>query len=60
MNLASALTLHELSRAIGQLAASPDEFTQKSLMQKSGEIMADIFGNDLQKSETATEIEHFR
>lgn len=42
---------------MGQLSASPDEFAQKSLMQKGGEIMADIFGSDLQKSETATEIE---
>lgn len=49
--------IRELARTMGQLAASPDEFAQKSLMQKGGEIMADIFGRDLQKSETATEIE---
>ena len=49
--------LRELSRTIGELAANPDQFTQKSLMQKSGEIMADLFGEDMQTSETETEIE---
>lgn len=49
--------LRELSRTIGELSASPDQFTQKSLMQKSGEIMADLFGEDMQTSETETEIE---
>ena len=27
------------------MAASPDKFRQKSLMEKSGEIMADLFGD---------------
>lgn len=49
--------LRELSRTIGELSASPDQYTQKSLMQKSGEIMADLFGEDMQTSETETEIE---
>lgn len=49
--------LRELSRTIGELSANPDEFTQKKLMQKSGEIMADLFGEDMQTSETETEIE---
>ena len=49
--------LRELSRTIGELSASPDSFTQKSLMEKSGEIMADLFGEDMQTSETETEIE---
>ena len=49
--------LRELSRTIGELSANPDQFTQKSLMQKSGEIMADLFGEDMQTSETETEIE---
>ena len=49
--------LRELSRTIGELAANQDQFTQKSLMQKSGEIMADLFGEDMQTSETETEIE---
>lgn len=39
------------------MAASPDKFHQKSLMQKSGEIMADLFGEDMKTDETETEIE---
>lgn len=49
--------LRELSRTIGELSANPDKFTQKSLMQKSGEIMADLFGEDMETNETETEIE---
>lgn len=49
--------LRELSRTIGELSASPDKFTQKSLMEKSGEIMADLFGEEMQTNETETEIE---
>lgn len=49
--------LRELSRTIGELSANPDKFAQKSLMQKSGEIMADLFGDDMQTNETETEIE---
>ena len=49
--------LRELSRTIGELSANPDKFAQKSLMQKSGEIMADLFGDDMQTDETETEIE---
>ena len=44
-------------QTIGELSANPDQFTQKSLMQKSGEIMADLFGEDMQTNETETEIE---
>lgn len=39
------------------MAASPDKFRQKSLMQKSGEIMADLFGEDMKTDEAETEIE---
>ena len=49
--------LRELSRTIGELSANPDKYAQKSLMQKSGEIMADLFGEDMQTDETETEIE---
>lgn len=49
--------LRELSRTIGEMSANPDEFKQKSLMQKSGEIMADLFGEDMQTTDTETEIE---
>ena len=49
--------LLELSRTIGELSASPDKYGQKSLMQRSGDIMADLFGEDLQTNGTETEIE---
>ena len=49
--------LRELSRTIGEMSANPDKFRQKSLMEKSGEIMADLFGEDLQTDETSTELE---
>lgn len=47
----------ELSRTIGELSANPDKYAQKSLMQKSGDIMADLFGEELHTSGTETEIE---
>ena len=49
--------LRELSRTIGELSANPDKYAQKSLMEKSGDIMADLFGEDMQTNETETEIE---
>ena len=49
--------LRELSRTIGEMSANPDKFRQKTLMQKSGEIMADLFGEDMQTTGTETEIE---
>lgn len=49
--------LRELSRTIGEMAKNPDEFKQKSLMQRSGEIVEDLFGDDFQTNETETEIE---
>ena len=49
--------LRELSRTIGEMSANPDKFRQKSLMEKSGEIMADLFGEDMKTDETETEIE---
>lgn len=49
--------LQELSRTIGEMSANPDQFKQKTLMQKSGEIMADLFGEDMQTTDTETEIE---
>ena len=41
--------LRELSRTIGEMSANPDRFKQKTLMQKSGEIMADLFGERMCK-----------
>lgn len=49
--------LRELTRTIGEMAKSPDEYHQKALMQKSGEIMENLFGEALSTSETETEIE---
>lgn len=49
--------LRELARTIGEMTKNPDEYQQKSLMQKSGEIMENLFGDALSTSETETEIE---
>lgn len=49
--------LRELSRTINEMSNNPDEFKQKSLMQKSGEIIEDLFGKDMETSDTETEIE---
>ena len=49
--------LRELSRTIKEMSNNPDEFKQKSLMQKSGEIIEDLFGKDMETSDTETEIE---
>ena len=47
--------LRELQRTIGEMAKSPDEFQQKSLMQKSGEIVDDLFGDSFATNETETQ-----
>ena len=49
--------LRELSRTISEMTKNPDKFKQKSLMQRSGEIVDDLFGDDFQTDETETEIE---
>lgn len=49
--------IRELSRTIGELSASTSEHAQKSLMQKSGEIIADLLDDDLQTTDTETSIE---
>ena len=49
--------IRELSRTVVQLSESPDEFAQKSLMQKSGEIVSDLLGEDMKTSDTETSIE---
>ncbi len=49
--------LRDLQRTIGAMAKNPDEYQQKSLMQKSGEIVDDLFGDSLSTNETETEIE---
>ena len=49
--------LHELQRTIADMAQSPDKTQQKSLMEKSGKIVDDLFGDAFTTSETETEIE---
>jgi hypothetical protein len=49
--------IRELSRSIKELSLAKDKAVQKSLMQKSGELIADIFDDDLQTSDTETSIE---
>lgn len=49
--------IRELSRTVSELAEIKDEDKQKSLMQKSGEIMADLLGEDMQTTDTETTVE---
>ncbi|MDR2651715.1 MAG: ORF6N domain-containing protein [Prevotellaceae bacterium] len=49
--------IRELSRTIAELSENTDDFRQKSLMQKGGEIIADILGDDLKTTDTETSIE---
>jgi hypothetical protein len=49
--------IRELSRTVAELSEAKDEFAQKSLMQKGGEIIADILGDDLKSTDTETSIE---
>ena len=49
--------IRELSRTIKELSVVPDKAQQKSLMQKSGELITEIFDDDLQTSDTETTIE---
>ncbi len=49
--------IRELSRSIKELSTVQDKAGQKSLMHKSGELIAEIFDDDLQASDTETSIE---
>lgn len=49
--------IRELSRSIKELSVVQDKVEQKSLMQKSGELIAEIFDDDLQASDSETSIE---
>lgn len=46
--------IRDLQRTVAQLSKNPDESVQKQLMQKSGDIMADILGSELQTTDTET------
>lgn len=49
--------IRELSRTIAALPQTEDKTVQKSLMQKGGELISDILGNDLNTTESETELE---
>ena len=49
--------IRALSRSIKELSIVQNKAEQKSLMQKSGDIIAEIFDDDLQTSNTETSIE---
>ena len=49
--------MRELSRTVSDLAASKDQFSQKSLMQKSGEILADLLDDGMQTTDSETTLE---
>ena len=49
--------IRELTRTVSELSGATEETKQKSLMQKSGEIMNDILGSSLNTSDTETTIE---
>jgi hypothetical protein len=49
--------IRELAHTVAQLAETKEKFKQQSLMQKSGEIMADILGEDMKTTDTETSIE---
>jgi hypothetical protein len=49
--------IRELARTVSELSEATEDFKQKSLMQKGGEIIADILGDDLKTTDTETSIE---
>lgn len=49
--------LRELSRTMTEITQSNDKNTQKNLMEKGGEIISEIIGEDLETTGTETEFE---
>ena len=49
--------LRELQRTVAELSESPEEFKQKSLMQKGGDIIAELTGSDLKTPDSETSVE---
>ena len=47
----------ELARTVNELAQTSDAQTQKGLMDKGGEIISDIIGDNLETTETESEFE---
>lgn len=49
--------VRELSRSIAEMSESADKEAQKSLMQRSGELISDVLSSDFQTVGTETSIE---
>ena len=49
--------IRELSRNVKELSVIQDKTQQKALMQRSGELIAEILDDDLQTSDAETSIE---
>ena len=49
--------IRELARTVAALPQTEDKTVQKSLMHKGGELISDILGNDLNPTESETELE---
>jgi hypothetical protein len=49
--------IRELSRTVAELAETSEEGKKKSLMQKSGEIIADMLGEEMTTTDTETSLE---
>ena len=49
--------VRELTKAIKTLSENPKKEEQKSLMQKSGEIISELLDDDLQINESETTVE---
>ena len=49
--------IRELSRTFSQISETKDEKTQKSLMQKTGELIADILDDNLEVTDAETTYE---
>ena len=46
--------LNELRETVAELSQAPEEFKQKTLMQKGGEVIAELLGDNLKTSEEET------
>ena len=49
--------IRHLTRTLNQLTETEDETRQKALMQKSGEIIAEVLGDELTTTDTETTVE---
>ena len=49
--------IRELARTVVELSKGPEESSQKTLMKKGGEIIAEILGNDLTATDSETSLE---